>query len=337
MIAASIMLLVFISGQSKAGPSVYNMDRLLAQPYPFVTDRFQSISSPDLEVMPGSGQSVYNMDRLLAQPYPFAVEESPSVLSPNFEAAPAENIDIRPDLTGVGSESEDLSLAINDPLESVNRAMFDFNEFLRDYLLGPIAQGYNDAVPEVAREAIENFFDNLGAPVTLANDLLQGEFNRGIITATRTVINSTAGIVGFIDVAEKFGLDGHKEDFGQTMGVWGVGEGFYLILPLLGPSNPRDAFGQIFVDSFFDPLGYYLDENDLNEVGYGISTLGGVSTYAKVVDHLQRLRETSIDFYGTLRSLYLQRRKSEILNLIKDWNKHPISDSLTTNSNGLKP
>ena len=159
----------------------------------------------------------------------------------------------------------------------------------------------------------------------MANDLLQGEFNRGIITAARAVINSTAGIVGFIDVAEKFGLDGHKEDFGQTLGVWGIGEGFYVILPLLGPSNPRDAFGQIFIDSFFDPLDYYLDENELNELGYGLSALGGVVTYAKVVDHLQRLQESSIDFYGTLRSLYLQRRKSEILN-------HPKGEPVSINA-----
>ena len=87
-----------------------------------------------------------------------------------------------------------------------------------------------------------------------------------------------------------------------------------MVLPFLGPSNPRDALGQFFVDSYFDPLSYYLDENNLNKIDYGLTGLDGIVTYARVMDQLERMRDTSIDFYGTLRSLYLQRRKSEILN-----------------------
>ena len=114
------------------------------------------------------------------------------------------------------------------------------------------------------RYAISNLLDNVGAPVTLANDLLQGEFDRGLTTAARIMLNTTAGVGGIIDVAQKLGFGGHEEDFGQTLAVWGVGEGPYLILPLLGPSNPRDGIGRFFADPFFDPLGYYLDAQELD-------------------------------------------------------------------------
>ena len=285
-----------------------------------------------------SASSIYNMDGLLAEPHPFAVTQvRPSaplaspvaapLIGPSGAPVAAPGAPDRDGDRGRSGESdvpdiEDLELdggdeeieETNDPLESVNRLAFAFNEFVNKYLLGPVAKGYNATLPDIVREAISNLLDNVSAPVTLANDLLQAEFGRGFTTATRIVINSTIGIGGFIDVAEKLGFEEHKEDFGQTLAVWGVGEGFYLVLPLLGPSNPRDALGRFFVDTYFDPLGYYLDEQDLDEVGYGLTALKGIVTYAGIVEELDRLRETSIDFYGTLRSLYRQRREAEINN-----------------------
>ena len=115
-------------------------------------------------------------------------------------------------------------------------------------------------------------------------------------------------------MAKNLGFEEHEEDFGQTLATWGIGDGLYLVLPFLGPSNPRDAFGQILVDPFFDPLGYYIDDQDLEELGYGLTALKGVVSYADIKNHVDGLKDTSLDFYGTIRSLHLQKRRLEILN-----------------------
>ncbi|MBN06701.1 MAG: ABC transporter [Rhodospirillaceae bacterium] len=275
--------------------------------------------------------SIYNMDKLLSEPYPFAFHQStrsaPLVVSPvatpGAQAGSAKKSTAPLSVgSSEGSDSDEFNFGdgageaeeVNDPLEPLNRVTFAFNEFINQYLLGPVAKLYNTALPDVLRVAISNLLDNVGAPVTLANDLLQGEFDRGFTTATRILINTTAGVGGMIDVAEKWGFEEHEEDFGQTLAVWGIGEGFYLVLPLLGPSNPRDGIGQFFVDSFFDPVGYYLDAKDFDAAGYGLKSLGGIVTYAGIVNELEHLRETSIDFYGALRSLYRQRREALIRN-----------------------
>ena len=275
--------------------------------------------------------SIYNMDKLLSEPYPFAFHRSARsaplvvapVATPGAQAGSAKK-STAPLSVGSsdGSDSDEFNFGdgageaeeVNDPLEPLNRVTFAFNEFINQYLLGPVAKVYNTALPDVVRVAISNLLDNVGAPVTLANDLLQGEFDRGFTTATRILINTTAGVGGMIDVAEKWGFEEHEEDFGQTLAVWGIGDGFYLILPLLGPSNPRDGIGQFFVDSFFDPVGYYLDAQDFDAADYGLKSLGGIVTYAGIVNELEHLRETSIDFYGALRSLHRQRREALIRN-----------------------
>ena len=258
---------------------------------------------------PFAGPSIYNMDRLLLQPYPFRIQ--PSI---NRTASPPENRSRISKQYKFGSKNEYTLSEVNDPLESVNRRIFAFNEVVRQYLLDPVVTGYNLVLPEVVREAIANALNNISEPVVLANDLLQGKFKRGFVTASRLVINTTAGVGGLFDVAKNLGFEEHEEDFGQTLATWGIGDGLYLVLPLLGPSNPRDAFGQIFVDPFFDPLGYYLDDQDLEEVGYGLIALKGVVSYADVKDHMDGLKDTSVDFYGTIRSLHLQKRRLEILN-----------------------
>ena len=258
---------------------------------------------------PFAGPSIYNMDHLLLQPHPFRIQ--PSI---NRTASPPENRSRISKQYEFGSKNEYTLSEVYDPLESVNRRIFAFNEVVRRYLLDPVVTGYNSVLPEVAREAIANALNNISEPVVLANDLLQGKFKRGFVTASRLVINTTAGVGGLFDVAKNLGFEEHEEDFGQTLATWGIGDGLYLVLPLLGPSNPRDAFGQIFVDPFFDPLGYYLDDQDLEEVGYGLIALKGVVSYADVKDHMDGLKDTSVDFYGTIRSLHLQKRRLEILN-----------------------
>ena len=199
---------------------------------------------------------------------------------------------------------------VNDPLESMNRMIFEFNESLQDYLLRPTANFYNKHVNSVVRDGIGNFLSNVSSPVILANDLLQGNVDRAITTFARLLINSTFGIFGLADVATELGIERHKEDFGQTLGSYGIGEGFYLVLPLFGPSNPRDAIGKLFVDSYFDPVGQ-LASKDAN---WGFTGGSAIDEYSGIVDELNQVKMTSVDYYAAIRSLYRQKRKSEISN-----------------------
>src|SRR5690606_25232813 len=155
------------------------------------------------------------------------------------------------------SESDDFDApdGENDPLEVPNRMMFAFNEALDFMIIRPVAVTYRYVVPVGVRNTVRNFLRNLRSPVTLANDLLQGDFDRAEITFTRFFINSTIGMLGLFDIAADSGFQYHEEDFGQTMGTYGAGEGFYLVLPVLGPSSLRDGGGRI-VDIFLDPLTY---------------------------------------------------------------------------------
>jgi phospholipid-binding lipoprotein MlaA len=217
------------------------------------------------------------------------------------------------------AQAADLQLAqteddSNDPLENVNRAIFSFNEGVQEGLLRPLADAYNSAVPATGRQALKNMFDNLSAPITFVNDLLQFEFERALVTFTRAFINTTFGMAGISDMASEMGFEKHEEDFGQTLAVWGVGEGFYLVLPLLGPSNPRDAVGRLLVDGYFDPLSYYLDNIDEGEIDLALDLVDGFLEYADVVEELDQIRKTSVDYYAAIRSLYRQKRNAEISN-----------------------
>ena len=204
--------------------------------------------------------------------------------------------------------------AVNDPLESMNRAIFEFNEGLQDVLLRPIAKFYNANVNLTVRQGISNFLDNLSSPVIFANDLLQGEFERALTTFGRAFINTTIGIVGFADVASELGTERHDEDFGQTLAVYGMGEGFYLVLPIFGPSSPRDAIGKLVIDPYLDPLGLWLGNTDRQNIEYTLAGADGLDEYAGIVDELNQVKKTSVDYYAAVRSLYRQKRKTEINN-----------------------
>jgi len=203
---------------------------------------------------------------------------------------------------------------VNDPLESVNRAIFRFNEFLYDILLGPIARLYNENLPAVFRAGVSNFLSNLATPITVANNILQGDTDGAIIAISRFMTNSTVGLAGIADVAAELGVEEQKEDFGQTLGVWGFGEGFYVVLPIFGPSSPRDAVGKFLVDSYFSVSGHWLDNTDQETLEWTLTGVDGVSEYAGVVDELDQVRKTSVDYYAAIRSLYRQKRKTEINN-----------------------
>ncbi|MHC8508711.1 MAG: MlaA family lipoprotein [Rhodospirillales bacterium] len=201
----------------------------------------------------------------------------------------------------------------NDPLEPFNRMVFQFNQLVYDIVMDPAAYAYTSVMPDAAMNAVDNAMKNLGEPVTLANDLLQMEFERAWNTTKRTTVNSTVGVGGLFNVSDEFGIPFHSEDFGQTLAVYGAPEPFYLMLPVYGPSNPRDA-SKLFVHKYMDGYGYLIGKYGNEATGVGLQVLGGVNSYRKVQKDLETMRETSIDYYAALRSLYRQNRAGEIAN-----------------------
>lgn len=202
---------------------------------------------------------------------------------------------------------------INDPLEPLNRATHSFNMAFDAVLMKPIAHIYRAVLPGFVRRGITNVLDNLMSPLILANDLLQGEFGRGGDTIARFTINSTIGLGGAFDPATDWGIEKHKEDLGETLAVWGVGEGFYLVVPFFGPSNPRDFTGFV-VEFFADPVGLYLNDQGLQEVGYSRTALEIIDFRERNLETIDDLKENSTDFYAALRSAYRQHRAYRISN-----------------------
>ena len=202
---------------------------------------------------------------------------------------------------------------INDPIEPTNRFIFSFNQGLDKGIIKPVTSLYRALFPEVVRTGVHNFLNNLKTPVVLANDVLQGESERAGDTIIRFVINSTAGIAGFRDQAADWGWEPHDEDFGQTLAVWGVGEGPYIMLPLFGPSNPRDAIGKV-VDFFLDPINWWAENSDNDWVPLTRTIISGIDTRDQLWDVLDDLKKSSIAFYAAIRNLYRQRRNEDISN-----------------------
>lgn len=200
-----------------------------------------------------------------------------------------------------------------DPIEPVNRAIFGFNEFLDKILIEPVAKLYKAVIPSPVRDSVRNVVRNLEAPVTLANNVLQGDMAAAKITVSRFAINSTIGMCGLFDVAEPMGYKYREEDFGQTLAKWGAGEGFYLVLPVLGPSSLRDATG-LAADTYADPTRIIASNTDNDWIYYTKSGLSGVDTRARLIKSIDDLRRSSLDYYATVRSAYSQRRVALINN-----------------------
>lgn len=228
-----------------------------------------------------------------------------------------------------GTESEDDSGALlgyeepNDPLETPNRLIFAANDALDTFVLKPVAVTYDFWWPDPWKDVVRNFVRNLASPVILANDLLQGNWQRAEDTAARFVVNTaTTGGLGDL-VAERHPY--HDEDFGQTLGSYGVDDGFYLVLPVLGPSSARDTVGRV-VDIFLDPLTY-VENSTAFDVGTRIA--GTVDQRARNLERVRQLKADSVDFYARVRSLYYQRRQAAIENRDADTGPGP---SLTQES-----
>ena len=195
---------------------------------------------------------------------------------------------------------------INDPFEDLNRDIFIFNEKLDEKLLKPAALTYRKVTPQFARTAVTNFFNNLEEIDTTINQVLQGEIKYAFNDAGRFVINSTVGLFGLIDVASKMGLEKHEEDFGQTLGVWGFDSGPYIMIPFLGPSNPRDLLSRP-ISSFLSGT-FAMEDNDVKITLVGIDAL---ETRERLLD-----AETLIigDKYIFVKDAYIQSREYEINN-----------------------
>jgi phospholipid-binding lipoprotein MlaA len=209
----------------------------------------------------------------------------------------------------------------HDPWEGFNRAMFTFNDGVDRWVLEPVAKGWDFVTPDPLEQCFSNFFQNLRVPINGVNGLLQGKPVNAASDIGRFTVNTTIGLAGFLDPATYFGLVRHDEDFGQTLGVWGVPNGPYLVVPLLGPSTVRDT-GGLAVDSMMNPGWYYLDA----AVTVGSRVFDTINTRALVLDDVQNARNAALDFYSFVRNGYLQRRQA-LLRDDKDATRE-VDDSL---------
>lgn len=211
------------------------------------------------------------------------------------------------------STGADVGGGLRDPFEKVNRATFAFNNGVDKAVAKPLALAYRKALPKNVRDRVRNFLDHINSPVTFINDLLQGEVKRAQITFVRFVVNSSLGVGGFYDYAGKTGLPGHTEDFGQTLAVWGVGPGPYLVVPLLGPNTTRHLAGRV-VDSRLNPFSYLLEAGGVGWIGIVGTAIDFVDRRERLIEVVDEMKRTSLDFYAAARSGYWQSRVAAIRN-----------------------
>lgn len=214
-------------------------------------------------------------------------------------------------LSGCTAVGQGLSSAepgeISDPFEGFNRSTFAVNDAVDQALIRPFTKGYRAVVPKVVRKGLHNFLINIKSPLTFANQLLQGDMEGAGDVLMRTTVNTFAGFGGLMDVAAAEGIAYEPEDFGQTLAVWGMDHGPYLVLPLFGPSSFRDMTGLV-VDALADPLRLYLYNTNQEEWYYARVAATGIDKREELLDVLDDLRSNSFDYYAALRSAYYQRR-----------------------------
>ena len=204
---------------------------------------------------------------------------------------------------------ESAGQVVPDPLEPLNRAVFKFNDVVLEHVARPAYKGYAAVTPEPVRTGIKNFFHNLSFPVRFVNNLLQGKGKAAGVEMSRFILNTTAGLGGIFDVAKdkKPIVPVEDEDFGQTLGVWGAGEGMYIVWPLIGPSTVRDSAGRVG-DYFLEPLTYVQPW----EVALGANALKTFNSLDDVLDLYDELKKTSVEPYSSVRDAYVQYRRAKI-------------------------
>jgi len=193
----------------------------------------------------------------------------------------------------------------SDPIEGFNRGIFWFNDHVDTYVLVPVATVWDKVLPNRVQRSIANFFDNLRFPIVTVNNLLQAKFKNAASDVGRFVVNTTVGVAGFFDPASDWGLEKHNEDFGQTLGYWGVPPGPYLVLPILGPSDVRDGAGLV-PDGFMAVYPWFVD------IIYTVSAraVDVVNTRSQYLKEVEEAKAASLDYYTAVRNAYIQRRKS---------------------------
>ena len=225
---------------------------------------------------------------------------------------------IASDADQVNTDSEDFETTtiedeIYDPFEPINRAIFSFNNVADRIVLEPIAKGYKK-LPSPLQSGINNFLSNLRAPLVVVNQLLQGQGENAVQSSGRFIVNSTVGVFGLFDVAEKIGLEEKEEDYGQTLATWGVGDGFYVVLPLFGPSNLRSTTGMVLT-MMTDPINAYAVTEGEAWLVPMRTAANAVDQRSKIIDEVNALRDNSVDYYAAVRSSYYQNRKAAINNV----------------------
>ena len=201
---------------------------------------------------------------------------------------------------------------IYDPIEGINRAIFSFNNVADRIELEPIAKGYKK-LPTTMQKGIGNFLNNLKLPLVVVNQILQGQIENASNSTGRFLVNSTVGLLGLVDVADKIGLEQTQEDFGQTLAKWGVGDGFYLVLPIFGPSNLRDTSGMLLTYAT-DPINAYAVQQNETWILPVRTATNAIDQRSQIIDEVNALRNNSLDYYASVRSSYYQNRKASILN-----------------------
>jgi phospholipid-binding lipoprotein MlaA len=216
-------------------------------------------------------------------------------------------------LAACATPDQQADSSVYDPLEPFNRYMLAINQGVDTVVLRPVAVAYRDLIPYPVQDAVHNFLTNLTEPVTLLNQLLQGQVNEAGHTLGRFMANSMLGLGGTIVIVDIDDQPGEREDFGQTLGSWGVEEGFYLVLPIIGPSNARDSIGMI-VDFFTDPFNMWAVAAGADGAQLVRAGLTVVDTRVRTIGAIDALEADSLDFYARLRSAYTQMRQAEIEN-----------------------
>lgn len=221
-------------------------------------------------------------------------------------------------LGGVLLSASSFALAdeeIWDPLEPVNRGIYWFNKKFDRYVAKPVAQGYEWLLPQMVRNGVGNFFDNLAYPATIASDLAQLKMDAFFLDVGRMLTNSSIGLGGFLDVATPLGLAERDEDVGQVMGYWGLGHGMYLVLPFLGPSSLRDSAGMA-IQTIAVKMDLKLRPSDFQGYGYdamyGLIALDAIDTRAQFLGAEDVIEEGAMAEYNQVRNAYLQRRRNQV-------------------------
>ncbi len=227
----------------------------------------------------------------------------------NLFGAASDQVNTEPD----DFETTKVEDEIYDPLEPLNRAIFSFNNAADRIVLEPVSKGYKK-LPSPFQSGISNFLSNLRTPLVIINQVLQGQGENAVQSTGRFLVNSTVGVFGLIDVAEKIGLEEKEEDFGQTLATYGIGDGFYIVLPLFGPSNLRDTTGMVMT-MMTDPINAYLVNEGEAWIVPMRTAVNAVDQRSKIIDEVNALRDNSVDYYAAVRSSYYQNRKAAINNI----------------------